>query len=139
MVIIEALYSMFANKCTRCHKGDIFEEKNPYKLGKMFKMHETCNHCHLKYDREPGFFYGAMYVSYALTVGWFIIWFALQSYVFQWSTTVFLTAFISFLVLSSPLTLRWSRIIWLNIFFRYHKEYERKDAAYSDDLKEACK
>lgn len=139
MVIIEALYSMFTNTCTRCHRGAIFEEKNPYKLGKMFKMHETCDHCQLKYDREPGFFYGAMYVSYALTVGWFIIWFALQSYVFHLSTTVFLTAFISFLILSSPLTLRWSRIIWLNIFFRYHKEYAHPEALCADDLKEQGK
>lgn len=136
MILVEALYSMFTNKCTRCHTGDIFKEKNPYKLGKMFQMHETCDHCHLKYDREPGFFYGAMYVSYALTVGWFIIWFALQSYVFQWSTTFFLSAFIAFLILSSPLTLRWSRIIWLNIFFRYHKEYEHPESL---DLTEISK
>ncbi len=122
MVVFEALYSMFKNKCTYCHQGDVFVEKNPYKLSKMFDMHKTCSHCELKYEKEPGFFYGAMYVSYALTVGWFLIWFALQSYLLQWDSTLFLVVFIVFLVLSAPLNLRWSRIIWLNIFFRYNKQ-----------------
>ena len=31
--------------------------------------HKNCSHCNLKYEIEPGFFYGAMYVSYALAIG----------------------------------------------------------------------
>ena len=32
-------------------------------------MNEHCSECGLRYEVEPGFFYGAMYVSYAFTVG----------------------------------------------------------------------
>jgi hypothetical protein len=32
-------------------------------------MHEHCPSCNLRYEVEPGFFYGAMYISYAFTVG----------------------------------------------------------------------
>jgi len=32
------------------------------------KMHERCSVCHLRYEREPGYFLGAMYISYALAL-----------------------------------------------------------------------
>jgi hypothetical protein len=31
-------------------------------------MKENCSHCGLRYQIEPSFFYGAMYVSYGLNV-----------------------------------------------------------------------
>jgi hypothetical protein len=33
------------------------------------QMHEHCPSCDVRYEVEPGFFYGAMYISYAFTVG----------------------------------------------------------------------
>ena len=32
------------------------------------KMHERCPTCGLKFEREPGYFLGAMYVSYGLAL-----------------------------------------------------------------------
>ncbi len=31
-------------------------------------MHESCSICHLRYEREPGCFLGAMYISYGLAL-----------------------------------------------------------------------
>lgn len=125
MRIINTIISMLFNKCPRCHHGDVFTEKNPYNLGKIFSMHETCSHCGLKYEKEPSFFYGAMYVSYALTSGWFTIWFALYNYVLtELDTLTFAIAMVGSIVLLSPLTIRWSRLIWLNFFFKYRKEFK---------------
>lgn len=118
------LYSMLFNKCTRCHQGDVFEDKNPYNLSKMFKMHKTCSHCQLQYEYEPSFFYGAMYVSYAISSGWFMIWYALQSFVLNWELLPFAIFVMSFIIIVSPLTLRWSRLIWLNFFYKFRKEYK---------------
>jgi hypothetical protein len=101
----------------------VFTEKNPYKLSKVFSLHETCSHCQLKYEKEPSFFYGAMYVSYALTSGWFTIWFALYNYVLNIDTLTFALLMVGSIILLSPLTIRWSRLIWLNFFFKYKKEY----------------
>jgi len=118
----DIFYSMVSNKCSRCHTGNVFVNNNPYHFKTMFQMHESCSHCNLKYEREPGFFYGAMYVSYAMSSGWFIAWFALQKLVLQMSWGLFMGLFIGFIVLISPITLRWSRLIWLNLFFKYRKE-----------------
>lgn len=128
MMLGDMFYSMVANKCSRCHKGDVFVNSNPYQLGTMFKMHESCSHCHLTYEREPGFFYGAMYVSYAMSAGWFIVWFALQKLLLNLDWGLFVGLFIGFIVLISPLTLRWSRILWLNFFFQFRKEMNGQTA-----------
>ena len=126
MLILNILYSMLFNKCTRCHQGDIFTSKNPYNLSKMFSMHSNCSHCDLKYESEPSFFYGALYVSYAISSGWFMIWYFLEYKVLDWETLNFALFVMGFIVIVAPLTLRWSRIIWLNFFYKFKKEYKDK-------------
>ena len=126
MLIFNMLYSMLFNKCSRCHQGDVFESKNPYDLTKMFKMHKTCSHCHLQYEDEPSFFYGAMYVSYAISSGWFMIWYALENFVLNWDLLPFAIFVMLFIVVVSPATLRWSRLIWLNFFYKFKKEYKNQ-------------
>ena len=54
------------SKCPRCRRGKIFS-------GTLYgfnlqRTNETCSHCHMRFEIEPGFFYGAMYVSYAFVV-----------------------------------------------------------------------
>lgn len=113
------LYSVFTNTCPQCHQGKVFKFKNPFSPKHFSEMHETCSSCELKYEKEVGFFYGAMYVSYALTSGFFIVSFVIDQLYFQsaaWKLITFLI--VSFLVLM-PLTYRLSRLIWLNFFFKY--------------------
>lgn len=61
------LYSIFKFKCPQCQEGEFFISK-PYDLKNVGKIHENCSECGIKYSKEPGFYYGAMYVSYALGV-----------------------------------------------------------------------
>ena len=117
---------MITNKCSRCHQGDVFVSKNPYNLSKMFDTHKTCSDCGLKYEKEPSFFYGAMYVSYAISSGWFMIFYALDSIVLHWETLNFALFITGFIIAVSPLTLRWSRLIWLNFFYKFKKEYKNQ-------------
>ncbi len=124
MKIIETIVSTVGNKCPRCHTGEVFAEKNPFILSKMFSMHKNCSHCNLLYEREPSFFYGAMYVSYALTSGWFIVWFFLNKYIFNFDTLFFAISMVLSIVILSPLTLRWSRLIWLNFFNKYDSKFK---------------
>jgi hypothetical protein len=35
-------------------------------------MHESCDHCGLRYQREPGYFLGSIYFNYGLTAP--IVW-----------------------------------------------------------------
>ncbi len=55
-------------RCPHCHEGRLFQ----YKWWNVFnfaQMHEHCPSCDVRYEVEPGFFYGAMYISYAFSVG----------------------------------------------------------------------
>ncbi|MCB0410559.1 MAG: hypothetical protein KDD29_10095 [Flavobacteriales bacterium] len=75
----------------------------------------------MKYEKEPSFFYGAMYVSYALTSGWFIFWYIIYSYFIEMDTIIFVSLLVLSIILLSPLTIRWSRLVWLNFFYKYDK------------------
>lgn len=133
MKLVNITYSTLNNKCPRCHQGRVFKEGNPYKLGKMFSLHEKCSHCELKYEREPSFFYGAMYVSYALTSGWFIIWYLIYLYFLNTMDTLYFALLVSLsILLLSPLTLRLSRLIWLNFFYSFNKKYQQQKITTND-------
>ena len=119
------LFSVLNNKCPRCHEGDFLVEKNPLRLNKAFKMHERCSHCDLKYMMEPSFFYGAMYVSYGLTVAISIAIFILLKIIFGSDLIYSFIAIVVGLILLSPFTLRLSRIIWINIFVNYDKSFNQ--------------
>jgi len=62
---IETIRDMLHHRCPRCRVGKIFHHS--IFLG-FTKMHESCSICHLRYEREPGYFLGAMYISYALAL-----------------------------------------------------------------------
>lgn len=116
------LYSIFKYKCPRCHQGEVFESKNPYNLPKMFDMHETCSNCELRYEFEPGFFYGAMYVSYALTVALGVATYVVMQLFFEATVIQVIGVLVAALIVGSPLVLRLSRIIWMNLFIKYEPE-----------------
>lgn len=115
-------YSIVNFRCPRCHEGAVFEEKNPYKLGKLFKMHENCPHCQLRYEVEPSFFYGAMYVSYGYTVALFVATYIIMNWIYEPSISDIVIALAIAVLLLSPLVLRLSRITWLNMFVKYNPE-----------------
>ncbi len=120
------LYSIFNNKCPRCQEGDFFKHKASFNPKKVTTLHENCSHCDLKYMMEPSFFFGAMYVNYALAVALFVAIFIICK-VFIGLTI--LQSFISIVVVSlllTPFTLRLSRIIWINIFVSYDKNKKKK-------------
>lgn len=117
------LYPIFHLKCPRCHDGEIFEGGFSYQFSQITKMHENCPSCNLKYEREPGFFYGAMYVSYALTVAlWIAVavaFFVLFQKIEPWW---FLITGIVLLLILLPGIYRLSRAIWLMMFVPYEPD-----------------
>jgi len=125
MKLVNIFYSAFTNSCPHCHQGKVFTEKNPFKLSKMFSLHKNCSHCNLRYEKEPSFFYGAMYVSYALTSGWFIVWFFINKYLLELNTLNFALIMVLSIIILSPLTLRLSRMLWLNLFNKYNSKYSQ--------------
>lgn len=80
-------------------------------------MHETCPNCGVQYAREPRFFEGAMYVSYAISVALFLtVAFTIYFLFGRQPTYVFMTSIIVAVILLYPLQLRYSRILYLYAF-----------------------
>ena len=53
------LHAMINARCPHCHEGRLFKYKW-WNLLNFAQMHENCHNCDLRYEVEPGFFYGAM-------------------------------------------------------------------------------
>jgi uncharacterized protein (DUF983 family) len=117
------LYSIFFQKCPRCHKGELFEQRNPYKLKQLFDMPKRCSHCDQLYELEPSFFYGAMYVNYALTVAISVaVFVAMLVLGDEWEMHEYLIGITAGIFLFSPITFRLGRSIWINMFIKYDAE-----------------
>jgi uncharacterized protein (DUF983 family) len=119
------LNSILTGSCPRCQNESMYEDKNPLHFSKVLKMNENCSHCGLKYQIEPSFFYGAMYVSYGLNVALSIAVF-LFSFLFLSISlkTTLIAIFIANVVLY-PFVLRWSRNIYINLFVSFDKKYKK--------------
>ena len=107
---------MAEGKCPRCRKGDVFAYTILQRPGKFNKMNERCPHCEVRLEPEPGFYQGAMYVSYAITVmviGLVGLVLYLAGDPSEW---VYVGTAIGIMALLIPLNYRWSRIIYLYSF-----------------------
>lgn len=113
------LFSVIKSKCPKCHEGDFFIEKGSFRLKGITKIHDNCPKCNLKYMMEPSFFYGAMYVAYGLSVGMSIVTFLITNLIFNFELIESFIAIILILLASTPISLRLSRMIWINIFISY--------------------
>ncbi|MFK8101062.1 MAG: DUF983 domain-containing protein [Saprospiraceae bacterium] len=112
------IYSTFGLKCPRCHEGDLFET-GTFEFNKPFEMPKSCAVCNQNFEPEPGFYYGAMFISY-IFMGWFCIGFVgILHWVLKWSIAA---SFIT-LIIVSLLMLVWlfrtSRSVWININVGY--------------------
>ncbi|WP_426064141.1 DUF983 domain-containing protein [Flavobacterium sp. DSP2-3-1] len=113
------LYSILTGTCPKCQNESMYLDKNPLHFNKILKMHENCGHCGLRYQIEPSFFYGAMYVSYGLNVAIGIAAFIISFVFFDTNLKVAFIVIIASLILSFPYVLRLSRNIYINMFVSY--------------------
>lgn len=107
--------AMLEGKCPRCQSGKIFKHNA---IGTQFMgMFDRCPVCDINYEIEPGFFWGAMYVSYAITC---LILLVLGGAVLVIGNNpdfwVYIGIIIPTFILASPFTYRYSRIFMLYWF-----------------------
>jgi hypothetical protein len=89
-----------------------------WKLNKFTEMETHCPVCDLQFEIEPGFFWGAMYVSYALTVAMMLIiggavLLLTNGRAGFWT---YIIPIIGTLIICSPLTYRYARVVMLYFF-----------------------
>lgn len=118
--------STLGQKCPRCRQGDLFVH-HPYNLKKFTEMNNACDVCGQKFTFEPGFYDGAMYVSYAMQVA--TITSVMVAYYVLYpaaSLTLKLSTFILLMIAMIPLTLRVSRSLWIHFFVKFEPERSPK-------------
>jgi len=119
------LNSILTGSCPRCQNESMYLDKNPLHFSKILKMNENCSHCGLKYQIEPSFFYGAMYVSYGLNVALSIAVFVIAFFFLHSNLKTTLIAILLSNIVLFPFGLRWSRNIYINMFVSFDKKYKK--------------
>jgi len=81
---------------------------------------KTCENCSLAYELETGFWYGAMYVSYALSVAIMLLFWTLTNFFYP-QINIFneILIIVTAILIVSPLNYHLSRLIWINFFVKY--------------------
>ena len=108
--------ALLEGNCPRCRKGTLFTH-GPLHLSKLNSTRKLCEQCGLVYEKEPGFFYGAMYISYAFSVG-IMLTVSFLVYLFFNNPPVlyYIIAVTLMSLLLYPLNFRYSRIVFLYLF-----------------------
>lgn len=123
MADVSKLQAVLGGRCPRCRQGKIFATPLYASLG-FGRMNETCPHCGLRFEVEPGYFIGAMYVSYAISGGVALVLGFLLFYLAGdpggWTYALVISLA---MILIAPFNFRFSRVIWLHYVagVRYQK------------------
>jgi uncharacterized protein (DUF983 family) len=107
----ERFIAILNQRCPNCLQGKVFDG--------ILHMRERCLVCDHVFIREQGYFQGAMYVSYGL--GLFVAGLltavtiaVLPSH----SDTMALFIIIPVFLVTVPVLFRYSRVIWMHLFYR---------------------
>ncbi|MHA6249389.1 DUF983 domain-containing protein [Pontibacter sp. CAU 1760] len=113
------LYSILAIKCPRCREGNMFPKGTLYST-KFADMHPTCPCCGQTFEPEPGYYYGAMYVSFAINVAIFLTTLVvLYQFVAEVTMPMLISVIVLVVVGFLPVIFRLSRSLWIHMFIRY--------------------
>lgn len=86
-------------------------------------MHDKCSQCQLSFVQEPGYYFGAMYVSYAINVAIMVsVWVAFLILAgSDFNVWWMIGASVVLGLVLTPLTFRLSRLGWINFFIGYRR------------------
>jgi uncharacterized protein (DUF983 family) len=114
------ILNAFMKKCPRCQEGDLFVK--PFEFSKPVNMPENCPVCNQKYEPEPGFYYGSMFLSYIFSAFFFLGIMGLCLIVFKMSLNASMGVLLFIATLTYMFFLRMSRSIWINLMIKYDPE-----------------
>ena len=114
-----------AQRCPRCHEGPLFTH-SALNFTKFADMPEACPVCGQAYEPEPGFYWGAMYISFAFSTGiMLVVGFAVYFLLNDPATWVYIVSVAVASLLLTPLSLRYSRTLMLYWFGGVHYDPSR--------------
>ena len=107
---------MLALRCPRCHQGKLFSE-SALSLRHFDEMPEACPVCRQHLEPEPGFYWGAMYISFGFSTGIvLVIGLVIYHFLHNPDTWVYVLAVAIVTLLSAPLSFRYARAVMLYAF-----------------------
>jgi hypothetical protein len=124
---IAYLKSIVTLKCPHCNEVSMFENPSIYTWSKIGDTKRVCNHCQTNLVPETGFYFGAAYVSWGLTVAlWVSLLITLKVLdALGWIEFAFLTHPKTFLysgmvltIILFPYLFRLSRSMWAHFFIK---------------------
>ncbi len=100
------LWALLRMRCPRCRQARLFRNR--------FEMNDPCPVCGLLFQREEGYFLGAMYVGYFLATAILVPLYLVAALLLpQWdSVMIALLATAAYLPFV-PLVFRYSRVVWI--------------------------
>ncbi|MFN8395479.1 MAG: DUF983 domain-containing protein [Bacteroidia bacterium] len=118
---VNAVKAVFTGRCPVCREGAVFS--HAWHSPKFMENNKHCPVCNTHFEPEPGFFYGAMYVSYSFNVAT-VVAVSLFIYVLfnPESPWWYIGAVIGVTLGTLPFMFRVSRMLWMYWFgpFRYN-------------------
>ncbi len=81
-------------------------------------MHPKCPNCGQDFVIEPGFYFGAAYVSYGLGIAFFGAGFILNWLFFHLDLNILALTMVGLFILLSPLVFMLSRSFWIGFFVK---------------------
>jgi len=112
-----SLKAVWNYQCPRCRKANMFVE--PFDIGNPLDMHKRCPKCDEDFEPEPGFYYGAMFVSYILSAWFLLLPTLLLVLYFKWSVGSAMMVALLLAAVSYFKFLRGSRALWLHAHVKY--------------------
>ncbi len=112
------LSSIVMMKCPRCREGNLFYT-HTFSYSKPTEMPEKCEVCNQSFSPEPGFWFGAMFVSYIWTA-WFCLFFVGGGILVAGLSV---NASFALLIVMCAIFYFWifriSRSMWIHIYVKY--------------------
>lgn len=106
LTVWRRLGAMLRQRCPRCCEGRLFRGR--------FEMNDPCPVCGLVFQREEGYFLGAMYFAYFLAVAVLCaVFFAGKAWLPGWSDYLIATMAVVLFLPLVPATVRVSRTVWI--------------------------
>ncbi len=112
------LYSIFSLKCPTCHKGDLFPTGS-FSFTQPFAQYTHCPKCGQTYFPEPGFYYGAMFISYIGSGFFCLAVVMLLHWVLGWSMAASFGMLIAIVAVLFVWWFRVSRSAYLNLVYGF--------------------
>jgi hypothetical protein len=94
-------------------------ETGSYSFVKPFDMLERCPKCDLNYFPEPGYYYGAMFISYIWTGFFCLLFMGVLFFGLDLDQNLCWGLLITFMTINFVYIFRVSRLMWININVKY--------------------